>query len=321
MKDETAACAACETPLSGRYCHACAQDSRAKAAPLREMAAQVAISYSPVDGKMARTLAVLAVRPGRLLEAYRCGAGSLYVTPLKLFVASTALFLAVLNFSDTKLYQYSWGIEEGWQVGRALYDPESMVVSVEGTSSGASWLQPKIEPAIDPEIIAAIQAAARDGADEATRANMRFELAMIHSWVKVGDRVSAWLPNVIWVLMPLYALGLVPLFGRRRLFLEHVFFAMWAHATTFLLAMGLAAINGLGANLDAELLVLPYLAYFTVAAARYYAMSPLEALWRGMVHLTFYVFLVLFPTIIIIALTAMDWNVVADFFLASWFWA
>ena len=308
MNDETSACAACETPLYGRYCHACAQDSRAKAAPLRELAAQVAISYSPIDGKMARTLAVLAVRPGRLLEAYRCGAGSLYVTPLKLFVAATALFLSVLNFSDTTLYQYTWEIDEGEQIGRALYDPATAIVSVEGTSAGASWLQPKIDPAIDPQITAAIEAAARDAPDEATRANMRYELILTATGEKLAHRLSAWLPNVLWLLMPIYALGLVPLFGHRRLFAEHVFFAMWAHATAFLLAMGLAAINGLGANLDAELLALPYLAYFTIAAARYYGMSFVQALWRGALHLIFYVFVVLFPTAIFIAATAVDWR-------------
>ena len=176
MSDEAKLCAACETVLAGRYCHACGQDSLAKPAPLREMAIQVATSYSPVDGKLARTIAVLATRPGRLLEAYRSGAGSLYVTPMKLFVASTALFLAVLNFSDTTLFQYVWKVDEPGRAVRAVYDPETMMVSVIGATESDRWLQPRIEPAIDPEVTAAIAAAARDGANEATRANMRYEL-------------------------------------------------------------------------------------------------------------------------------------------------
>ena len=63
MATEPCVCAACETPLTGRYCHVCGQDSQARPAPLLEMAKEVATSYSLIDGKLARTLAVLAVRP------------------------------------------------------------------------------------------------------------------------------------------------------------------------------------------------------------------------------------------------------------------
>lgn len=313
MMKEAKLCAACETPLEGRYCHACGQDSKAKPGPLREMAVQVATSYSPIDGKLARTLAVLAVRPGRLLEAYRSGAGSLYVTPLKLFVAATALFLAVLNFSDTTFFQYVWKVDQPGAPVRAVYDPETMIVSVDGATEEDRWLQPRIEPAIDPEVTAALETAALTAPTEEERANMRYELTANLEQERLAARLSDWLPNVLWLLMPIYAAGLIPLFGRRRLFLEHVIFAMWAHAIAFLLAMGISAINSRGANLAAPWLVLPYLAYFTVAASRYYAMTPWQALWRGVLHLMFYVFLVLLPTAIIILLTVMDWN-------AFWIW-
>ena len=317
MTGQASVCAACETPLSGRYCHACGQDSQARPAPLREMAVQVATSYSPIDGKLARTLAVLAIRPGRLLEAYRSGAGSLYVTPLKLFVAATALFLSVLNFSDTTFFQYVWKVDEPGRAVHAVYDPETMEVSVVGATAEDRWLQPRIDPAIDPEVTAAIEAGARTAPTEVARANMRYELALNVEQEKLAARLSDWLPNVLWLLMPLYAVGLVPLFGRKRLFLEHVIFAMWAHAIGFMLAMGMSAINSRGANLSAAWLAVPYLAYFTAAAARYYALSPVKALWRGIVHLAFYVFVVLLPTAVAILATVTDWNAYWTWFQAS----
>jgi hypothetical protein len=317
MTDQATACAACETPLAGRYCHACGQDARARPAPLREMAVQVATSYSPIDGKLARTLAVLALRPGRLLEAYRSGAGSLYVTPLKLFVASTALFLSVLNFSDTTLFQYVWKVDQPGQAVSAVYDPDTMEVSVLGATQADRWLQARIEPAIDPEITAAIQAQADHGATDAIRANMSYELALNLEQEKLAQRFSDWLPNVLWLLMPLYALGLALLFGRRRLFLEHVIFAMWAHASSFLLMMGLAALNARGANLSAGWLVFPYMAYFTVAASRYYGLSLWQAFWRGTAHLAYYVLAVLLPVAIIILATVTDWGAFMTWFNAS----
>lgn len=314
MTEDAKLCAACETPLQGRYCHACGQDSRAKPAPLREMAVQVATSYSPIDGKLARTLAVLAIRPGRLLEAYRSGAGSLYVTPLKLFVAATALFLSVLNFSNTTFFQYTWKVDEPGAPVRAVFDPETLEVTVDGATERDRWLQPRIEPAVDPEVTAAIELGARTEPTEAGRANMVYELTMDAEQERLAARFSEWLPNVLWLLMPLYAVGLIPLFGRRRLFFEHVLFAMWAHAITFVMAMGIAAINARGANLSALWLALPYLAYFTVAASRYYGVSTAKALWRGLLHLTYYLFIVLLPVALVILLTVMDWNAFWTYF-------
>ena len=313
MADEASICAACETSLSGRYCHACGQDSKAKPAPLREMAMQVATSYSPIDGKLARTLAVLAVRPGRLLEAYRNGAGSLYVTPLKLFVASTALFLSVLNFSDTTLYQYVWKADRPGVPLTAAYDPDSLEVTIAGAAEQDRWLQARIDPAIDPEIADALIRRAEVAPTESERAAMRYELVSNAEEARMTKRMSAWLGNMLWLLMPLYALVLALFFGRRRLFLEHVIFAMWAHAVIFLLAMGLSALNSRGLNLSAALLAFPYLAYFTVAAAKYYRMDWRQVLWRGTAHMFIYVFAILLPAAFIVYATVMDWN-------AFWIW-
>jgi hypothetical protein len=311
--DATPACAACEAPLHGRYCHACGQDSRARPQPLRQMAVEVATSYSPIDSKLARTVAALAIRPGRLLDAYRRGAGSLYVTPLKLFVASTALFLSVMNFSSTTLYQYTWTVDEPDAPLTVTYDRETYEVDIIGATEADRWLQPHVDTPIDSEVTAALEAAAASAPDAEEREAMRYEIVSNAEEAKMTERISAWLPNVLWLLMPLYALGLIPLFGRRRLFLEHVIFAMWAHAVAFLLAMGMAALNGRGANLNGGLLALPYLGYFTLAAARYYGMPWWQALVRGGVHLIFYVLLVLIPAAIIIYMTVMDWN-------AFWVW-
>jgi len=316
MTGETSTCAACETPLVGRYCHACSQDSRAKPAPLREMAVQVATSYSPIDSKLARTLAVLAVRPGRLLDAYRQGAGSLYVTPLKLFVASTALFLSVLNFSDTTLYQFVWKVDRPGAPVTATYDPQAFDVTVHGATERDRWLQARIEPAIDAEVVAALTRGVETASTPAEREAMRYELTTNEDEARWAHRVSAWLPNVLWLLMPLYAVALMPFFGRGRLFLEHVIFAMWAHAITFLLAMGLSALNSRGLNLSAGLLTVPYLAYFTVAASRYYEMSWLQALWRGAAHMLIYVFAVLLPVAFVVYLTVMDWHAFWAFVVA-----
>jgi len=309
------ACAACETVLQGRYCHACGQDTHAKPLPLRQMAVEVATSYSPIDGKMARTLAVLLTRPGRLLEAYRAGAGSLYVTPLKLFVATTALFLAVMNFSGTTLYQSTWRVVPG-ETPVATHDAEADEVTVAGADYQERWLQPQVERPVDPAVESAMRQAEQRASDRTARAAFRLERTGLRTEELMNQRVSAWLPNVIWLLMPLYAGGLALLFGRRRLFLEHVIFAMWAHAVGFLLMMAVAALNGRGLGLPPWVLIPPYLAYFTIAATRYYSVSLTSAIWRGSVHLVAYTLLVLLPVAFVIYLTGVDWTALGAWMVA-----
>lgn len=304
----SASCAACEEPLAGRFCHACGQDSRSRIRPLRDMAAEAFSELSLIDGPVARTIVAMAIRPGRLLEAYRSSASSLYATPLKLFVATTALFLAVLNFGDTTLYQYVWKVDRPGQALTASYDPVDYEVTIDGATSQERWLQPRIEPAIDPEVVATLQAAAVSAPTAEEREAMRYELIANEDEARMSQRLSDWLGNVLWLLTPLYALGLTLLFGRKRLFVEHVIFALWAHAVIFLLAMGLAGLNRLGLNLSAGLLVLPYLGYFTLAARQYYAMTWLQAAWRGVVHLFLYVFVILLPVSFAIYATVMDWE-------------
>lgn len=298
-------CPACATVLQGRYCHDCGQDTHQRPTPLRDLAFEAFSETSLIDGRTARTLATLAARPGKLLEAYRAGAGSLYATPIKIFVVMTTLFLLVLNFSDVVIYQYVRQVIPG-QTAVATADPDGVTVHVAGTTEQERWMQRRIEPGIDPAIPAAMQAAADAATRPADRANLLYEIQIDREQEIVAKNLASWLPNALWLLMPLYALLLAPLFGRRRLFMEHAVFAMWAHALGFSLLILLALINKLGAGLPAWPLLLPYLIYFTVAAQRYYGVGWISAAWRGAAHTVLYLLLVLLPASIVVYVLSMD---------------
>jgi len=305
MTDEPASCAACGTPLMGRYCYKCGQDTLAKPRPLRELAMEAFSETNLVDTRTARTMAALALSPGTLLEAYRAGAGSRYATPIKIFVVMTALFLLVLNFSGVVIYQYVRQVEPGATV-RAWSDPDGYTVHVEGTTETDRWMQRRVEPSIDPRIPAAIQAAADQTSSARDRANLLYELQADREQDIIMQRLADWLPNALWLLMPLYALLLTPLFGRQRLFLEHAVFAMWAHALAFGLLIILALINKFNVGMPAWPLLIPYLAYFTVAARRYYGETWVQAGWKGVLHTGLYVVMVLLPAAVLVSLSALD---------------
>lgn len=304
--EESAACPACGAGLAGRYCHACGQDTEARPRPLREWAAEAFSETNLVDGRTARTLVALALWPHRLLEAYRDGSGGRYQSPTKLFVVLTALFLLTLNFSGIALYQYVAKVVDHTVPVTARADPDGFTVHLTNVFGGEWWMQRRVEPPVDQAVTDAIARAAADATTELDRQNLLFDNTDNRSQVVISERLSAWLPNAVWLLMPLFALLLVPLFGRRRMLMEHLVFAMWAHVTAFGLLILLALANKAGAAWPAWPVVFPYLGYFIVAARHYYAMSWWAAAWRGTAHLLLYVGLVLAPAAIVVATTALD---------------
>jgi hypothetical protein len=268
-----------------------------------------------VDSRLVRTVGVLAARPARLLEAYRGGAGNLYVSPVKIFVVMTALFLAVLSFSDVVIFQYVREVVPGREVV-ATPDPDGATVHVSGATERELWMQRRVTPFIDPRVTAAIEAAIERAETPVDRANLVYELQADREQAVITDRMAAWLPNALWLLMPLFAVLLMPLFGRRRLFMEHLVFAMWAHSTAFGLLILLALVNRFGVNAPAWPLLGPYLAYLVLAARTYYGVPLIAAAWRSLAHTGLYVALVLLPAVILVAVSAMDIDAFLTFMAA-----
>lgn len=289
-----APCPACERLLQGRFCHDCGQDTHIRPRPLRDVATEAFTEISNLDSKAVRTMAVLAVRPGRLLEAYRAGASSRYSTPLKMFAMMTALFLAVLNFTDVQIYQALWVLDPN-VTPVATADPDGVTVHITGGVYEEHWMRKRIEPAIDPRIYPALTEAAARATNEQDRQNLLYEVNIVRDQPAITDRLVTWLSNAVWLMMPLYAALLIPLFGRKRLYMEHLAFAMWAHAMAFAMLLLLALVNRLGANMEIWPLALPYLIYFTLAGSQYYGVSRLGAAWRCLVHLLLYFLFVMLP--------------------------
>ncbi|RZJ96674.1 MAG: DUF3667 domain-containing protein [Brevundimonas sp.] len=298
-------CPTCQTLLRGRYCYACGQDTHIRPRPLRDVAGEALLEITKLDAKAIRTMATLAVRPGRLLEAYRSGASGRYSTPLKMFVMMTAIFLAVLNFTDVQIYQAVWTSTPG-VTPVATADPDGVNVHITGATEQEVWMRQRIEPAIDPRIIPALQAAAAKATNERDRQNLAYEAEIVRDQPVVTARLVAWMSNAMWLMMPVYAALLIPLFGRRRLFMEHLAFTMWAHAMGFTLLLLLALANRLGARLDIWPLLLPYGVYFTLAASQYYGVSRWGAAWRCAVHLALYFLLAIVPAGLVATFFAMD---------------
>jgi hypothetical protein len=93
---EAGACLNCGTELVGAYCHACGQAQHVH----RSVAAwwhDLAHGVLHFEGKIWRTLPLLAWRPGELTRRYIRGERARFVSPLALFLFSVFLMFAIFS--------------------------------------------------------------------------------------------------------------------------------------------------------------------------------------------------------------------------------
>jgi hypothetical protein len=89
-------CLNCATPLAGEYCHTCGQPAHVH----RTLGAfwhDVAHSVLHFDGKIWRTLPLLAWRPGELTRRFVAGERARFVSPMALFLFSVFTMFAVVS--------------------------------------------------------------------------------------------------------------------------------------------------------------------------------------------------------------------------------
>src|SRR4030095_10926924 len=91
-------CLNCGAPLAGAYCHACGQKAHLRRS-LRGFLLDMVQGLFNFEGKIWRTLPLLAWRPGELTRRYIAGERARFVSPVALYLFTVFLTFAVLNFS------------------------------------------------------------------------------------------------------------------------------------------------------------------------------------------------------------------------------
>lgn len=96
------ACANCEAPLQGPYCHACGQRAHLHSR-FRDLVHEAIEGIVHFDGRLWRTLPLLATNPGRLSREWREGRRVRYVQPFHLFLFAVFLFFTLPMFTGQHL--------------------------------------------------------------------------------------------------------------------------------------------------------------------------------------------------------------------------
>jgi hypothetical protein len=90
-------CRNCGADAPGAYCQSCGQETRVALPKVGEFVREAAGRMVAWDGRLWRTLAMLAFRPGMLTREYFAGRRRRYVRPARLFLALSLLLFALLS--------------------------------------------------------------------------------------------------------------------------------------------------------------------------------------------------------------------------------
>ena len=93
-------CLNCGKPLTGPYCYACGQKAHIHRS-LRGFMGDFIAGLMNFEGKIWRTLPMLALHPGEMTRRYIAGERARFISPVALYLFTVFAMFAVLNFTGT----------------------------------------------------------------------------------------------------------------------------------------------------------------------------------------------------------------------------
>ena len=287
---DEAACLNCGTALLGSHCHACGQAAHVHRT-LGAFFHDLLHGVFHFEGKIWRTLPLLAWNPGRLTREYIDGRRASYVSPIALFLFSVFLMFAVVK-------QVAGGLDPN-EALKVDADVPAAVSQLEGAvkeqetqraelvrqgqptaaldkeladDRQALKLLRAMEDGTPPEFENASDIPALDQAIKAMRDNpglVTFQLqtnAYKYSWALIPISVP-----FVWLLFP---------FSRRFHLYDHTVFVTYSLSFMSLLAVVVTLTNAAGAPLAAlaALVLPPWHMYRQLRGT--YGLSRVSAAWR-----------------------------------------
>ncbi|PQJ34432.1 hypothetical protein BSZ35_07300 [Salinibacter sp. 10B] len=289
-----------------------------------------------LDLRIVRTLPTFFFRPGRLTIEYIEGRRRRYIRPLRLYLFSSFLLFTVLAFTNLNGLSFSFGpdaeaVQQDIEAAQhridslrtALIQMQARgAVPADSTGSLAAIEQnvSGIEAALAPSDAAlsrsqnllemVVPSPRRPPAD--TQANSASPSAVEAKVLRllhtprdfVRDMIDR-APYLMFLLVPTFALLLKALYlGHKRLYLEHLIFALHVHALAFI-AFTLSALLGawnVALSLDWWLATSPFV-YLFLALRHVYKQSPLSTLNKMTVLLIAYGIILVGAVVLLVILT------------------
>jgi Protein of unknown function (DUF3667) len=334
-----ATCLNCNASLIGQHCHHCGQSSHVHRS-LSVFWHDFLHSIFHFDGKIWRTLPMLAFRPGELTRRYVHGERARFVSPLALFLFSVFLMFATFNWIGvpigSELHMKDRQNAARAEIEKDVADANAKLAGLQVERHAALT---KNEPVaeLDDKLaatrveIAGLQAGLKfvgavgeKGVDKALEESKKEELSLAFQ----SDSGSKWLDDKIgyaaknpklliykmqsnaykfsWLLIPLSVPFIWLVFAWRRQYqlYDHVIFITYSLSfMTLLLAAAatMLAVNALSPVANAALVVAPPLHMFAQLKGAY-ALRTRSALWRTFAMLFAAAFVMMIFAFVLLAL-------------------
>lgn len=278
-------CLNCGAALYGPYCHRCGQHDRDLDVPFHRLMIEAIGNAIGFDGRFWRTVRPLLTRPGFLTRQYLSGRREHYVSPFRLYIFVSMLFLVVLALTGSSVV-----VENDAEATGPVKAGFRITATPQGTKI-EKRTEEESAPAEDP---AAAEAEGGGGTGSEPDAEdgdglppwleamlEKFETEVIDDKRSFDRAFREYLGHVLLLLVPLFALFLHLLYrGRERRYQHHLIFSVHVHSAAFLaLCIALPLDRLLGYTADGPVKSLANVAvmvYLFLALRRVYR----ESRWR-----------------------------------------
>ena len=236
-------CLNCGVAVATRFCPACGQENTSYRVSLGRLLADLVEEVFQLESRLWRTLWTLVRRPGLLTVEYNAGRRVRYTTPLRLYLVCSVVYFFF---------------------GSVMPHGSETVRFEGGHDAELAQAESRVESPLVKRILDRVRVVQRDPASASRRAQ---------------QAISDYAPKIAAVLVPLLAFMTFLFFRRpKRFFVEHLIFALHAHATAFLLLLP-------GQLLRFELVgtvaLLATMALTFVAMRRVFGQSRWSTLWKS----------------------------------------
>lgn len=303
-------CLNCRAPLLGHYCHACGQKARVHRS-LGSFGHDLLHGVFHFEGKIWRTLPLLAWRPGELTRRYIEGERASFVSPFALFLFSVFLLATVLSSLPGK--GFLDGIIDGFTQSEqqlALQDSEQAALQQRLQQQRDRALAAgRTTATIDDELAEVLK-------ERSSIATLRQDLPNTSDTTATTAGADNWLdlrfmqakanPQLLfykiktsaykysWVLVPMSMpfLWLLFPFSRRFRLYDHAIFTVYSLSFMSLLTVLLATLGQIAALKSLVVIAFPVLQpihlYLQLRGA--YRLGRWSALWRAILLVGFAAF-------------------------------
>ena len=278
-------CANCREPLIGPFCAVCGQPRDVHRRSIRRLTADFFADIVSFDSRILRTARALMLQPGELASAYHQGRTQPFVPPVRLYLFVSLIFFLVLSAAHIAIFQFDLSVTNEVirkaTDGSIFLDKGGEHIPMPGFSAapdghlmiaGHRSSRAKIGettytvtappmflrqtghvPPVPVQVKTELHKMQHDTmTTKGSDLGARIEQVVSTTMSKLADDPAAlnapmteWLPRLLFVLVPLFAVLLSLFHWRRRkdyFFVDHLVFSLNYHSFGFaLLVLGALA--------------------------------------------------------------------------------